>query len=237
MGRDFLPRGDGQLVQWSRNFSRLLNEDPARWHIDPQRAAGYAVLHDEMEAAYQAATDPGTRTRTAVQSKNAARSRLKREARVLARQITNIQDTTNSDRAELRLTLRTPGSPIARPSEAPVMQIVSADGWQVLVQLRSPGSGRRGKGHGIIQATVWMTIEDEPPPNLKRWKHLFTSGSNRFTVNLPTELAAGTRVWLCAQWRNPRGQAGPACAATGLIVGGGVPRVSTSATAGVRQAA
>lgn len=236
MGKDFLPRGDGQLLQWSRNFSQQLNDPDAHYPVPPESAAAYALLDDEYSAAYRAANAPSTRTSGSVIFKNDVRTRLKREARILARFLQSRIELTDPQRAALRLSIATGGSPIPRPADAPVMEIVSASGWQVVAQLRQAGSGRRGKGPHILAAHIWYATGEQPPSTWKEWKHLMMTSRTRVTVKVPPGLAAGTRVWLCAKWVNPRGEFGPGNAAVGVIIGGGVPQLASPAQS-VRQAA
>src|SRR4051794_7229259 len=103
MGRDFLPRGDGELVQWSSNFSRQLNDPEAHYPVPPELAAAYAILNDEWAAVYRAAIDPSTRSGSAIVRKNEVRSRLKREARILARYLQSRIELTDPQRVALGL--------------------------------------------------------------------------------------------------------------------------------------
>jgi hypothetical protein len=235
MAKDFLPRGDGQLVQWARNFSYLINLAPEDYQLTEEQAADFALLYEQFSEDYARAIDPSTRTASAVQRKNTSRARLKKSARVLARHIQSRIETSDAQRANLRLSIRGPGSPIPKPAETPLLEIIAVDGYRLVGQLRMRNSGRSGKDVGIQCALVYTFVGDEPSNNLRDWKMSLYTSRNRFTLNFPTHLAPGTRVWICAQWGNPRAMFGPACSGISVLVGGGLP--SVSGMPGLRRAA
>src|SRR5687768_10180835 len=150
MAKDFLPRADSELLQWLRNFSARLNEAPESFGVPVDLAEALAELYQEFDEAYRASVDPATRGRLSVARKNFCREHVKREARILARCVQNRMETTDAQRVILGLTVASGGAPIQRPSHAPTMEIVSADGWSVVVQLRPAGSISRGLPKGTV---------------------------------------------------------------------------------------
>jgi hypothetical protein len=223
MPRDFLPSKDADLLAWSANYSALLTSEAASIGILPAQATAYAALHTAFAAALETATEPSTRTRSAVAAKDAAKAPLKAMARDLARIINAFPGITNAQRIDLGLNPRSgEASPINPPGESPVMEVVSANGRTLKVRLHALGSERRGKPEGVDGATVFSFVGAAAPADISQWKFEGSTTRTSFDVEFPPTVAAGSQVWLCAFWFNPRAQSGPACTPISAYLAGGV---------------
>ena len=221
--KDFLPTKDAELLAWSSNFSSLISSGAAGYGLLPAQATAYAALHSAFASALETATEPSTRTRGTVAAKDAARTPLKAEARELARIVNAFPSITNTQRINLGLNPRTGQvSPINPPTEAPVLEVVSANGRTLKVRLHAQGSDRRGKPANVAGATLFSYVGSAPPADVSAWKFEGSTSRTIFDVEFPPTVPAGAQVWLCCFWYSPRAQSGPACMPVCAYIAGGV---------------
>lgn len=218
MAHDFIPRRDAEFLHWSANFVQQTNAPPppgpSQWGLTPAQATEYALLHDAFASAYQIASDPTTRTAPSIVSKNVARRDLERYARLLVRIIQATPSVTNTQKAQLRITVRDVNpSPVPPPKEAPRVFVKLLHGSTVRVTLRSADSPRKGKPAGIAGAMVYSFVGNTPPDSLSQWN--LEGGTTRTTMDVTFGsgthgIQPGDKVWITAYWYNPRAQRGPA---------------------------
>jgi hypothetical protein len=209
MAHDYIPKRDAEFRDWSRSFSEQINANPEQFGLTPLLASEYAALNDAYAAALEAAFD---RARPAIETKKTARKAAEKEARRLVRIIQVHPSTTNTMRAELRITVPDPElTPVAQPREMPLMIIVGVVGPTVRLRFRGMTEARRGKPEGVSGVTVLSYVGDEPPADPMQWA--FHGSTSRLTYDATFHnVEAGTRVWLTAFWFNTRAESGPVCA-------------------------
>jgi hypothetical protein len=209
---DYLPRKQSEFVQWSRNFTARVEAAPGSFGLDAAQAAAHRALHDAFIAAYEVAVDPGTRTRTAVSQKNAARTALIEHTRMLVKIVQAAPATTNAMRSLLRITVAdAEPTPVPAPSAAPELAITSVTGRRAALRLIDPNAGARwGKPEGVFGAMIYGCVsEDEPPEALDRWTLLTAATRMHIELEFPTSIPAGAKVWLTACWINTTAKPGP----------------------------
>src|SRR5687767_4906069 len=114
---DFLPARESELAIWSANFSTRISANPTSYGLTAAQATAYATLHADFITAYNAATNAGTDSRSAIVTKNTAKFALIANARLLAGIVQRDPDTTNTQRSELGLTVKDADpSPIPPPA-------------------------------------------------------------------------------------------------------------------------
>jgi hypothetical protein len=223
MSRDFLPAKDADLLSWATGFSDKITATPTAFGLVAAQATAFAALLSTFSADLAIATDPATRTRAAIETKNDSRTPLKREARELARVINAFPAITNAQRIELGLNPRsgqiTPSNP---PDQSPVMEVVSATGRMVKVRVHGQDTTRRGKPAGCEGATIFSYVGAQPPADISQWKFEGNPTRTVFDVEFPPTVPAGSQVWLCGFWYSPRAQSGPACQPISAYLAGGV---------------
>jgi hypothetical protein len=79
----------------------------------------------------------------------------------------------------------------------------------VTVLLIDEPSGRRRIPVNVKGAAIFTYVGNEPPANLDQWKYEFATTRSKITIDFPTALPPGTKVWVLARWQNPRGELGP----------------------------
>ena len=223
MSRNFLPARDSLLLDWSNNFNTKITATPTAYGLTAAQATAYGTLHTAYSNAYTTATAPSTRTRGTIAAKNSARTALKANARLLARIVQATASVTAQQKIDLGLTPRdVVPSPINTPTEAPVLEIVTAIGRTIKLNLRSVGSERRGKPDGVHGASLFSFVGAAPPADISAWTFEGSTTRTSFDVEFPATVAAGSQVWLTAFWFNPRSQSGPACTPVSAYIAGGV---------------
>ena len=217
------PRTDNGLLAWSLNLLNLITATPTAYNCVAADATAYGVLHTAYADALEAC-DPQQRNKTAVTTKNAARTALKSGATLLANKVYAGASVTDAQKVELGIPPRQTPAPIPAPSTAPVIEIISSTGCTVRIRLLSAEGGGRGKPAGTIGAAVFSFVGATPPAEIAGWKFEGNTGRvNKIDVAFDSALAGGTKVWLTAFWFNGRKQSGPATAAISTnLPGGGV---------------
>src|SRR4051812_43826038 len=172
---DFLPRGDAELLQWSKNFDQQIQASGEQWSLSPQQIAEYSLRHAAFAEAFRVANDPSRRTRPTISSKDEQRASLKKSARHLAAILRTLLRDDPAAKIVLRLK---PGEGrrqrMGAPSEAPTLWLTSTTSQrEVIVKLRDAStSGRRGKPSDVEGATLMMFVGDRPPSDVGKWKFL-----------------------------------------------------------------
>jgi hypothetical protein len=215
------PRTDAGLLAWSLNFSTLISATPTDYGLTMADATAYAAVHAAFGTAL-AACDPNARNKGAVVTKNAARTTLKNQAKLLASTIYGTATVTDSQKVTLGIPPRAIPRPVPAPGVPPVLEVLSVNAWTVKIKLHAAGSGsRRGKPAGVIGASVFSFVGATPPEDMGSWKFEGNTGRSNIDVAFDNSNAPGTKVWMTAFWFNGRKQSGPACAPVPTNLQGG----------------
>jgi hypothetical protein len=130
---------------------------------------------------------------------------------------------TNDQRFSLGLPIRRVPSPIPQPGEAPDVDVKSVSGRTIICRIHRATGSRRGKPPGVAGANVYSHVGPTPPASLNDWTlEGHASRPNAVEIVLPADVPGGSTVWICANWYNPRGQAGPTSAPVSTNIPGGV---------------
>jgi hypothetical protein len=209
---DFIPGREADLVTWSLNLKTKITATPTAYGLTAPQATAYGVLHDAFVTAYNASANEASNSSAAVVTKNTAKAALIANARLLAGIVQRAPATTNTQRAELGLTVKDAGpSPIPPPAAAPDVDIISATGNTVRIRLHDPANPtRRGKPAGVDGASIFSFVGANPPAEESGWKFEGNITRTAVDVAFPSGTAAGAKVWFTAFWFNERKQRGPA---------------------------
>lgn len=214
----FEPKKDADLVTWSSNFQTKITATPTAYGLTAAQATAYTTLNTAWNTAYSRATNPNTNSKQAVIAKNTAKHNLVDGAGgawALVDIVQAFPGTTNDMRGELGLRIPdTSMTPIPAPATAPDLSIVATMGRIIKVRLRDQENpDRRGKPEGVNGATVLYYVGNDTPPNDPSvWVFLENTSRTSLDVEIPSAVAAGSKVWLTAFWFNNRKQASPAAA-------------------------
>lgn len=216
----FLPTREAELALWSTNYNNLIAVNFASYGLTLQMSQDYTTKHDDFIALLQVASDGSTATPSAIVNKNIAKRELIAEARKLARIIQANPAVTDGQRSDLGLTVRdVDPTPVPAPQFAPVMDVVSRSGWNVTVRVHDSQSDAL-KPAGVLGVTVFSYVGETAPVNIGDWKYHGMQTRTTVSVEFPTELAPGTKVWLTAFWYNRRGESGPGSPPMSALIAG-----------------
>ena len=228
---DFIPAREANLLAWSRNFRDEINAPPGpgRYGISVGQAAQYSVLHDAYSAAYTAANNPNSNSKSTIVRKNQAKKELKANARLLARLVRATPGVTMAQRAELGLTVPDPHlTPTTRPSDPPELYVLPSLGRTVRIRLRDKAApDRLGRPPGVAGAAVLSYVarmpgETQAPGDISQWTFHGNATRRYFDVRIASTVPAGAKMWIAAMWYSTRGVLGPASTAQAIRVGEGV---------------
>ena len=226
--RGFLPNRDTELLAWSLNFKTLITATPTAYGLTSALATAYGTLHDAYASAL-AAVEPAIRTRGAVVTKNAARTALKTQARLLANLVDGTASVTNTQKTTLGLNVRRKRTPVPPPATSPVLSVLSVKGWTVAVRLKASNVAKRGRPVGAVGATLFSYVGTTPPSTASGWKFEGNTGKSVFEVEFDSALAPGAKVWLSAFWFNGSKESGPACTPVSTNLQGGALQLNATA--------
>ena len=223
MPTNFLPNKDAGLLAWATNFSTRITATPVAYGLVAAQATAFTGVLSPFSAALTTATNPATRTRSAVAAKDAAKKPLQALARDLARVVNAFPAITNAQRIDLGLTPRSGTvSPIQPPQNAPVLEVVGAVGRLLKIRLRTAGSTRRGFETGVAGATIFSYVGTTPPADISLWRFEGSTTRSSAEVEFSPMVPAGSQVFLTAFFFNPRAESGPACQPVSAYLAGGV---------------
>lgn len=124
---DYIPSTDSGFNDWLTNFSTLITADPTAYGLTAGNALDIAAEQTAYNAAYVAATDPGTRTTPTIAAKDSAKADALAVVRPYAIQINNNAAVTNMQRADLGITVRkVTKTPVPAPTSTPALELISA---------------------------------------------------------------------------------------------------------------
>ncbi len=223
----FPPKKDADLLAWSKNFDTRITATPTSFGLDAAQATAYHALHAVYAAAYALAKNPNTNSKANVNAKNIARENLMYGSGG-ARELVNIVQAHPGTTDEMRSQLGLPQpdrhrSPIAAPTTAPDISIISTIGRTINVRLYDQDSTEnRGKPVGLQGATILYNVGDSPPADSALWYFALNTSKTVFDVEIPAVIEAGSKIWLAAFWFNARKEASPLSSPEYARVGDGL---------------
>ncbi len=221
---DYLPIREAELVTWIRTFNNGIQSSPTTYGLTVPQATAYGVLADAFIAAYRVANAEPTRTRPSIITKDHAKRQAIAATRQLAWIVQKHPGTTDTMRSTLGLTVPAARTRIGRPADPPRLIVVSRLATTVRIRLRDAASTRRGKPDGVQGARLYSYVGATPPAAIDDWRSEGQITRPVCDVVFPFMTPPGAVVWMTAQWYNPRGETGPACAPVSTnIAGGGMP--------------
>lgn len=212
MANNYIPAKDADFDLWLQNFSAVITASPTTYGLVTGDATAIAAQYTAWHAAFQAATDPGTRTPATVAAKDAARVTAEGVVRPYAVGISQDPTISNEDKATVGVTVRTGArTPIPAPTTAPSLILVSAVPGLLNLQYRDSTTPlRKTKPAGVIGLELWANFGTVPATDPAQCS--YQGGFTKTPFQLDTTGQAGKVVTLFARWYNRSGVAGNAAA-------------------------
>lgn len=169
MASSYIPTQEAALDPWILNFSTLLTASPATYGATASDAAAIAGVYATWHAAFLLVTNPATRTKPAVASKNAAKASMLASVRPLAQAIAGNPGVTNANKEALGLNLHgaTGPTPIPAPSTSPILAIIAATPGDMTLRYSDQNTpDKRAKPAGVkaleLHAATSVTVLSDP---------------------------------------------------------------------------
>lgn len=230
---DFLPRADAAMLDFARNFTRIVEESHAVLNLPPEVVNPLGEANARFAEAMRRLASPATTTPLAFADKNDARAELENLVRAITRQLRGTPTVDGAMLQSLGLrprAVRRRAVPV--PDQAPDVRVLLAHGRRVTLRLSPANSRRKGKPADAEKAGIFL-FDFEPGdgfrlPRLGSTAHsaimshmvmppIFT-GRPTVTIELPTSLSPGAMLYVVACWMNYRCQSGPMSRVSRVIV-------------------
>lgn len=207
-----------------RNLYDKLTATPTAYGVTAEQIIPFATAYEAFATAFALSEDPVTRTKPTITERNTARRLLNQQIRPLVATIQASPVMTDTKRDQLELPIRDVNpTPVPKPATAPLLTVTNVLGRVITINLREQlpdgnPSERRGKPEGVKGAAIYYGIGDAAPTTSSGWAFAGNVGTTTTRVTIPVTVPAGSKVWLTAQWLNPRLEAGPGCPAVATFV-------------------
>lgn len=210
MAIDYIPATDGDFQAWLDNFSALITAAPTDYGLTTGNATTLSGLTTTYDAAFLAATNGSTRGPSTVSAKDTARANAEAYARQLASIIQVDPTVTNTQKTNLRLTVRkTSKSPIPAPVTHPQLRLVSVSNLGHTLRYNdetTPSSSKRPFGATALLLIWWINAAGTPPSGPPTDTALVTR--NPVTIDFSSGDVTKV-VTYSARWATATGLLGP----------------------------
>lgn len=207
---DYIPKSDDGFRNWLQNFSNLIQQDAARYGLQPPDAAVISGMYTDYNTVFALVQSPATRTPGLVLQKDAIKASSRASCRVYAQQIKANAGVSDQDKLQLGLHINdTTKTPVPVPASAPIMMINGSFSGEHMLRYadeNTPASRRKPPGVQFIE--VYMTIATGADPVQSHSTSLGLYGRQPIKVGQDQENAGKTATYF-GRWVNTRGEKGP----------------------------
>jgi hypothetical protein len=219
---DYIPSREAELLTWSVNFFAKVQAAPTDYGLTIADVTELTPLMTAFTDAYQAATDPATRTKVTVADKDVAKVALVAELRLLARKVQADPAVTAGQKTELGLPVHDLApTPVPVPATKPVLELAGEDICRHTVRLfdeATPTSRAKPQGSAGAQVFTFIAANGENPPiELDQWTLRGLATRSEFEVVYPGA-DAGKKAYIAARWFNSKGEVGPRSDAVARLI-------------------
>lgn len=207
---NYIPSKESELDPFAINFATLITANPTNYGLVAGDATAIDDAVDDWHLAYQTATNPGTRTKATIQTKNEMKAIMLSVIRGYAAQIR--ANRAVSDALKIGLGLHIPDTtptPIPAPASYPVLTIDSFNmGTLQLTAADQFQPDRKAKPAGTAGLLLFSTVGTEPAaaPTDVDFNAFLTRTRYSNTFN---SADSGKYVTYFGRWTNGKGELGP----------------------------
>jgi hypothetical protein len=204
MAKGYMPRQDKEAAAWMEQFTRVLLDDAGGYGVPLVKAQAAREVIERFLEAYERATNPQTRTRGAVVTKDQTRREAEAACRPIYMQVK--ADPAIQASAKIDLGIRPPKPAVGRvgpPAELPHLKAVGQTFYKHVLNVTVGNSNvRTARPDGVAALQLFRRFQDDPhePPMLvgcyTRWP---------FEVQCDAR-DNGRRAVYTARWLTRRGQ-------------------------------
>ena len=217
-GKDLVPTKDAAFYTWINLLITYVVAHAAQWNIADSDLATLQALLSQFNTAYQRTQSPN-RGKADTLAKNDARAALEKSIRAFLKSfILYNPKVTQEDRDAMDIPRHdTRPSPHPRPSTYPEYEIRLKGVRLLEVGFWDQGSSSRSKPYGVQGAKLCWTLSEQEPEGPENLTHSVFSSKSSYTLEFREE-ERGQKVWVCLQWENSKGEAGPWGVLTSAVV-------------------
>lgn len=210
MAIDYLPSRDPELDTWLLNFSTLIAANPTNYGLVAADATAITNAYNAWHAAYLAATNPTTRTKATVMTKNEQKATVLSVVRGYAATIRVNRAVSDELKIGLGLHVRDSSpTPVPPPSTYPVLAVSGmGQGVQDLRAADQSTPSRRGRPAGTAGLLLFRAVG--VAPIIDPAQATFLSFVTRAEYQSQFDSADNGKVaTYFARWTNSKGEVGP----------------------------
>lgn len=210
MGSSYIPSREADMDAWLLNFKTLIAATPTNYGLVAGDATSISAAYAAWNAAYLAATNPTTRTRLTVQTKNQQKANVLSVVRGYAATIRANRAVSDALKMGLGLHIHdSQPTPIPAPSTYPVLTVRGLGlGAQDLNAADQMTPDKRAKPAGAIGLVLFRAIGTAPISNPDQAAYLAFVTRAEFQSQF-TSADNGKTATYFARWTNGKGEVGP----------------------------
>jgi hypothetical protein len=217
-----IPRRDTQIATWAQVFANAINASPSTYGLSLTDATNIVTANDSFQAAYATATDPASRTRTTVASKDSYRNAAVATFRGYYVIIQNNPGVTDDNKLAAGIRVRSQArTKHLCPQTQPLLSILGAIPLQLQCRYQDPDrvTTPGHKAPGAVAVQFWGEISTTPTENVANAHFIGAFTRNIVQLNFEPGDAAKTAVLWC-RWQGIRGDVGPWSTAVKMTIPG-----------------
>jgi len=160
MAANYIPSSDNNFALWIANFSGLITTDPEAYGLVPGDAVNIQAQADAFAIAFDAASNPATRTAPTVAAKDQARASAEFVVRPYSMTVNANSAVSDMQRADLGLTIRKlVPTPVPIPTTAPALTLVMATPGVLHLDYRDAATpASKKKPYGTIGVELYAAV-------------------------------------------------------------------------------
>jgi hypothetical protein len=209
MANGYMPRQDSGAMAWFGNFRNRLQQEPAVYKVSPGEVQAVSAAVDAFAEAYQLASAPLTRTKSAVNGKDVARIAAEQTCRPIYARIK--ADPTIADPDKLVAGIRPVNaarSRIGPPDSAPSICVADITSHSHILRYEQSGVVSGRKPPGAVALQVFRALGDSFDVDAADARYLGTFTRNPIEIRLDQSEDLKVACYV-ARWISRRGVPGP----------------------------
>ena len=210
MGSSYIPSREADMDAWLLNFKTLIVASPTSYGLVTADGTAISAAYSAWNAAYLAATNPTTRTKATVQTKNQQKANVLSVVRGYAATIRANRAVSDALKIGIGLHIHdSQPTPVPPPSTYPVLTIQGLGlGAQDLNAADQMTPNNRAKPAGAIGLVLFRAVGTGPVSDPSQAQYLAFVTRAEFQSQFDPADNGKTATYF-ARWTNGKGEAGP----------------------------
>jgi hypothetical protein len=208
MNKDYIPTKDGELIVFAENFQNKTSADLAKYGLTEAGSKELELLIAKFDTEVSDDNVKQSAADASSKQKNATKKLLRTSLRKKSQTIQKLDDTSDSDRAALNLTVAGKTRTAAGvPTSRPVAQVDTSQPLRHTIKFSDNVGEGKAKPAGVMGAEVWVKIGGEATMNEDDYKYLSVDTATPYLAIHKAE-DVGKKAHYLLRWINTRGEKG-----------------------------